>query len=664
MDFNFSEIEKKWNERWQISDLYKTEEDTSKQKYYVLDMFPYPSGSGLHVGHPLGYVASDIISRYKKLKGFNVLHPMGFDAFGLPAEQYAIETGQHPAVITEKNITYFREQLRRMGFSYDWSREVKTSDPKFYKWTQWIFMQLFKCWYNPFKNRAEYIESLISLLQSEGSLRLFELDKCDKVFSGGEWNAYSDMEKQKFLMQFRLAYLDYADIWWCEALGTVLANDEVKDGVSERGGHPVEKIKMRQWFLRITAFAERLLEGLEKVDFSESMKEMQRNWIGKSEGALIDFEVISLFEWDQRHIKVFTTRPDTIFGSTFIVLAPEHPFVGSITTLEYKDEVEKYLSYVKTRSERDRQAEVKKVTGQFTGSYVTHPFTEQEIPVYIAEYVLAGYGTGAIMAVPGHDERDHAFATKFNLPVITVVDQSAFPHVSREDKVGKLINSDLLDGLDVKDAIQKIAKEIEKRKIGKRKIHYRFRDAGFSRQRYWGEPFPVYYKNISNGEVKEGGLPYLIDESELPVILPDVESYKPAGAAKSPLSSLTDWINYSPPQGGPGGIRETDTMPGYAGSSWYFYRYMDVDNEKVFAAKEKINYWRNVDLYIGGTEHAVGHLLYARMWNKFLFDIGLVVEDEPFKKLVNQGMIQGVSKIANRMEGRKILYKVDAFNVV
>jgi leucyl-tRNA synthetase len=633
MDLHFAEIEKKWNKRWKDNELYKTAEDPDKPKYYVLDMFPYPSGSGLHVGHPLGYVASDIVSRYKRLSGFNVLHPMGFDAFGLPAEQYAIETGTHPAITTEKNINSFREQLMRMGFSYDWSREVKTSDPKFYKWTQWIFLQLFKCWYNPFKNKAEYIEELIAILNTEGSAKLYEKELCNADVSAAEWQAWNEEQKQKFLMQFRLAYLDYADVWWCEALGTVLANDEVKDGVSERGGHPVEKIKMRQWFLRITAYAERLLEGLNTVDFSESMKEMQRNWIGRSEGALVKFSA-ELNQQEQAHthqhettIEIFTTRPDTIFGATFIVLAPEHELVSIVTTSEYKNEVENYISYVNSRSERDRISEVKKVTGQFTGSYALHPFTGKKLPVYIAEYVLAGYGTGAIMAVPSNDDRDYAFAEKFGLEIRPVIDQSKYPGAAREDKVGLLINSDMLNGLEVKDAIKKIVQEIESRNIGRAKINYRFRDAGFSRQRYWGEPFPVYYKN---------DIPYVLDASELPVQLPDVEDFKPVGAGKSPLAGVTTWVNMPD-----GTTRETDTMPGYAGSSWYFYRYMDVNNENAFAAKQKIDYWQDVDLYIGGSEHAVGHLLYSRMWNKFLFDLGFVPKDEPYKKLVNQGMIHG-----------------------
>ncbi len=629
-------IERKWNQKWKDSNLYKVTEDPKLPKYYVLDMFPYPSGSGLHVGHPLGYVASDIISRFKRLQGFNVLHPMGFDAFGLPAEQYAIETGQHPAITTEKNINYFREQLLRMGFCYDWSREVKTCDPNYYKWTQWIFTQLFKSWYNPFTNKSEKIDSLIAILNEEGTTRLFALDKCQVLIDAATWKNYDVAAREKLLMQFRLAYLDYADIWWCEMLGTVLANDEVKDGVSERGGHPVEKIKMRQWFLRITEFADRLLEGLNRVDFSESMKEMQRNWIGKSEGALVKFNVAGANEV----IEIFTTRPDTIFGATFMVLAPEHELVEKITTAENRIAIEEYIKYVKSRSERDRMSEVKKVTGEFTGAYALNPFNGKSIPIYIAEYVLAGYGTGAIMAVPSNDDRDFAFAQKFDLPVISVVDQSAYPQVSHEDKIGVMINSDMLTGLEVKDAIQKMLSAIEEKGIGKRRVNYRLRDAGFSRQRYWGEPFPVYYEN---------DVPHLLADNELPLLLPQVESYKPAGAAKSPLSGITEWVNFAP-----GKMRETDTMPGYAGSSWYFYRYMDVHNDQFFASREKIDYWQDVDLYIGGTEHAVGHLLYSRMWNKFLFDIGLVAKDEPFKRLVNQGMIQGVSKIVYRVNGTNL----------
>lgn len=653
MEFDFRKAEENWNKRWENSGLYVVEEDYGNKKYpqgkyYVLDMFPYPSGSGLHVGHPLGYVASDIVARYKKLKGFNVLHPMGFDAFGLPAEQYAVETGQHPAITTKKNIQTFRDQLKRMGFSYDWSREVQTMDPDFYKWTQWIFMQLFKSWFNPDTNKAEEITLLINLLEAEGSKKLFAAGLCDALITSGDWKNSTEEERQKFLMQFRLAYLSYAEVWYCEALGTVLANDEVKDGVSERGGHPVERIKMRQWFLRITAYAERLLQGLETLDWSDAMKDMQRNWIGKSEGALVRFKIQDIgnaTNGKADEIEIFTTRPDTIFGATFMVLAPEHTIVPHITTAEYKDEVEKYIQYVKSRSERDRMSEVKKVTGQFTGAYALNPFTNNKIPIYIAEYVLAGYGTGAIMAVPGHDDRDHAFAMKFDLPIINVVDQHELPNAAREDKKGRMINSDLLNGLEVMEAIQKMLDEIEKKKIGQRKINYRLRDAGFSRQRYWGEPFPVVYKN---------DIPYLLDENELPLLLPEVNSYKPSGAGKSPLASITDWTHLPD-----GSVRETDTMPGYAGSSWYMLRYMDVHNRDRFVGEQQENYWRNVDLYIGGTEHAVGHLLYSRLWQNFLYDRGWVHEHEPFKKLVNQGMIQGQSKFVYRVLWSTMSYQGD-----
>lgn len=633
MEYVFSAIESKWKQKWEADALYKIKEDPSKPKYYVLDMFPYPSGAGLHVGHPLGYVATDIYARYKRLKGFNVLHAMGFDAFGLPAEQYAIETGTHPAITTKKNIEYYRQQLYKIGFSFDWNREVITSDPAYYKWTQWIFIQLFKSWYNPFTNRAEAIESLIHKFETEGSAQLVEHGYYTTSFSADEWKKKTEKEQQAVLMQFRLAYLDYADIWWCEALGTVLANDEVKDGLSERGSHPVERIRMRQWFLRITAYADRLLEGLDALDWSDSMKEMQRNWIGRSEGALVQFRVAD----SRQVIEVFTTRPDTIFGATCIVLAPEHALVDTLTSTALRQQVTDYVNYVKTRSERDRQAEVTKVTGQFTGAYAIHPFTGEPLPVYIAEYVLAGYGTGAIMAVPANDERDFAFAGKFSLPVKDVVDQSAIPGAGKEDKVGVMIHSDFLNGLEVNDAIQSAISAIEKRGIGKRKINYRLRDAGFSRQRYWGEPFPVIYKN---------DIPYVLDEEELPLELPEVVSYKTGGNAQSPLAALTEWANPDPSF-----QRETDTMPGYAGSSWYFLRYMDPGNPNRFVGEAAEKYWQNVDLYVGGTEHAVGHLLYSRMWQKFLFDRNWVSMDEPFKKLVNQGMIQGRSNLVYRITG-------------
>jgi leucyl-tRNA synthetase len=626
MEFDFRQIEQKWRKDWEDKAIYKVTEDTTRPKYYVLDMFPYPSGAGLHVGHPLGYVASDIYARYKRLKGFNVLHPMGYDAFGLPAEQYAIETGTPPEVTTEKAIKTYREQLDKIGFSYDWSRQVKTCGPQYYKWTQWIFLQLFGSWYNREKNKAESIETLIARFESEGCTGWAQHDKNDHAeFTAADWKQFSTEQQQTILMNYRIAYQSYSEVNWCEALGTVLANDEVKDGKSERGGYPVERRKMRQWFLRITEYADRLLEGLERLDWSDAMKDMQRNWIGRSEGALVKFKV------GEGLITVFTTRPDTIFGATFMVIAPEHELVASITTPDQQKEIDDYIAYVKSRTDVERQQE-KRVTGAFTGSYATNPFTGAPIPIYIAEYVLAGYGTGAIMAVPADDERDRKFAEKFGLPVIEVIDKSMYPGATIEDKVGKMINSDFLNGMEVRDAIKAIIDRIEVDGLGKRQVNYRLRDAGYSRQRYWGEPFPIVYKN---------DIPYPLPITELPVELPSVTSYKPTGDGRAPLANSAEWINHAM------GTRETDTMPGYAGSSWYFLRYMDPNNADTFAAKDKIDYWQNVDLYLGGSEHAVGHLLYSRLWHKFLYDMGYVPTDEPFKKLVNQGMIQGVSYYFN-----------------
>ncbi len=801
MEYKPWEIEKNWLAYWKKHQIYKVENDTTKPKYYVLDMFPYPSGSGLHVGHPLGYIASDIFSRYKRMKGFNVLHPMGFDAFGLPAEQYAIQTGKHPAQTTKENIARYKEQLENIGFCYDWSREVNTSDPKFYRWTQWIFMQLFNAWYDKQANKARHINELIEIFQKEGNINLEAATSNDLTFHAETWNALSEKEQQQILMQYRLAYQGFSDVNWCEELGTVLANDEVVNGVSVRGGYPVVKRPMRQWFLRITAYAQRLLEGLEEVDFPESLKEMQRNWIGRSEGALIKFKIqnsksniasppnpLSQGEWEQEsltfnlkpnqysadkskwkhllelsrdgrknqteaeeilwqalrnnqtgykirrqhaiegfiadfvcipkmtvievdggyhseeeqkdydqqrtqyleefgftvirftnedvikntnkvvteiteylnakkginllnnetektitsdtpllgrgaggeaEIEVFTTRPDTIFGATFLVLAPEHPLVQDLTTPEQEKEVNDYITYVKSRSERERQAEVKVVSGAFTGSYALNPFTNEKIPVWIGEYVLMGYGTGAIMAVPADDARDKAFAEKFNLPIVDIIDKSMYPGATIEDKVGKMINSHFLNGMEVKEAIKKVIDLVEEKNIGTRKVNYRMRDAGFSRQRYWGEPFPVVYKD---------DIPYLINENELPLELPVMDDFKPTGTGASPLSKAKDWVSLPN-----GGIRETDTMPGYAGSSWYFLRYMDPHNETGFVSKEAQAYWKDVDLYIGGAEHAVGHLLYSRFWHKFFFDMGWVDTHEPYRKLVNQGMIQGRS---------------------
>ncbi|MFN8310084.1 MAG: class I tRNA ligase family protein [Chitinophagales bacterium] len=628
MELDYKEIEARIKNYWDRNKVYAVDENPSKPKFYVLDMFPYPSGAGLHVGHPLGYVASDIYSRYKRLKGFNVLHPMGYDAFGLPAEQYAIETGTHPAVTTEKAILRYREQLDKIGFSYDWSRMVKTSDPQYYKWTQWIFLKLFNSWYNRSSNKAEPIHTLIDKWKNEGT----------KLSCGKSWDQCDEKEQQQELMNFRLAYLSFAEVNWCEALGCVLANDEVKDGKSERGGHPVEKRKMRQWFLRITEYSDRLLDGLEKIDWSESLKEQQRYWIGRSEGAMITFAL----ESNENSIEVFTTRPDTIFGATFLVLAPEHDLVAKITTNEQKAEVENYVAYVKSRSDVERQQE-KKITGVFTGAYAMHPFTGKRIPVWLAEYVLAGYGTGAIMAVPADDERDKKFAEKFKLEIIDVIDKSAHPGATIEDKVGVMINSGFLNGLEVKDAIQKMISEVESRGIGMRKVNYKQRDAIYSRQRYWGEPIPVRYKVVGEPDSPFGesdDLPFAIDEKELPLVLPEVSSYKPSGDGRAPLANNTDWLKAG---------YETDTMPGYAGSSWYFLRYMDPHNQNEFASKEKLEYWKQVDLYLGGSEHAVGHLLYSRFWHKFLFDLGYVSTDEPFKKLVNQGMIQGRSAYVYRI---------------
>lgn len=630
MEYKFQDIEARWKQYWKENNTYKVTNDTSKEKCYVLDMFPYPSGAGLHVGHPLGYIASDIYSRYKRLKGYNVLHPMGFDAFGLPAEQYAIQTGQHPAHTTEVNIARYKEQLDAIGFDYDWSREVRTSDPKYYKFTQWIFIQLFHSWYNTDLQKAQPIADLVSLFAKEGNTKVNAASGKVETFTADEWNSYTEKQQQEVLMDYRLAYLKYADVNWCPALGTVLANDEVKDGVSERGGHPVIKKSMRQWFLRITAYAQRLLEGLDTVDFSESLKEQQRNWIGRSEGASVFFNIVGREE----KIEVFTTRPDTIFGATFLVLAPEHPLVAEITTNHA--EVAEYQAYVQSRSERDRQADVKTVSGAFTGAYAHNPFTGDDVPVWIAEYVLMGYGTGAIMAVPSDDDRDNAFATKFGLPIIDVIDKSDYPGATRSDKLGKMINSGFLDGMEVPAAITLMCQKVEEMGIGKGKINYRMRDAGFSRQRYWGEPFPVVYKD---------DMPYTLPESELPVLLPEVDSFKPTAEGEPPLARNTEWVNT------PDGPRETDTMPGYAGSSWYFLRYMDPTNGEFFVGKDAVNYWQDVDLYVGGAEHAVGHLLYSRFWHKFFFDKGWAPTQEPYKKLVNQGMIQGRSNFVYRING-------------
>ncbi|MBL7710069.1 MAG: leucine--tRNA ligase, partial [Chitinophagaceae bacterium] len=592
-----------------------------------LDMFPYPSGAGLHVGHPLGYIASDIYSRYKRLKGFNVLHPMGFDSFGLPAEQYALDTGQHPAETTKKNIATFKSQLDNIGFCYDWSREVQTSDPNYYKWTQWIFLQLFNSYYDKKENKAKPITELVKKFETEGSQSM--------DFTADEWKQYDEKTQQDILMNHRLAFSKYGEVNWCEALGTVLANDEVVNGVSERGGFPVEKKKMRQWYLRITAYADRLLEGLETVDFSDSMKEMQRNWIGKSQGAEMDFEI----KGHTKKLTVYTTRPDTIFGVDFMVVAPEHELVTEITTPEQKEAIDQYLHYVKSRSDRERQSEVKQITGCFTGSYAVNPFDGRQIPIWIAEYVLAGYGTGAIMAVPCGDQRDFAFAQHFNIPVTNIIGEHFNGEEANPTKEATLQNSGFLNGLLMKDAIGVAINKIEELGIGKRQVNYKMRDAGFSRQRYWGEPFPIVWKN---------GIAYPLDEKELPLQLPHVESYKPGPEGQGPLANIPDWINQF---GAENGGLETSTMPGYAGSSWYFLRYMDPHNAETFCDRKLSDYWNQVDLYIGGTEHAVGHLLYSRMWTKVLFDLGYIGHEEPYKRLVNQGMIQGSSRFVYRIHG-------------
>jgi len=621
MEYNFREIEKKWQQNWKNDQVYKVSNTSVKPKFYVLDMFPYPSGVGLHVGHPLGYIASDIYARYKRLKGFNVLHPMGYDSFGLPAEQYALETGQHPAVTTENNIKTFRQQLDNIGFCFDWCREVRTSDPKYYKWTQWIFLQLFNSYFCNTQQKARPISELIAKYETKGC----------KHFTADEWNAFIEKEKSEWLMKRRLAYSAYGEVNWCEALGTVLANDEVINGVSERGGHPVVKKKMRQWYLRITAYAERLLKGLEKVEFSDAMKEMQRNWIGKSEGAEMEF----IIDNSQLTIKVYTTRPDTIFGVDFMVLAPEHELVEKITTDEQRSSIDEYLTYVKSRSDRERMAEVKQVTGAFTGAYAINPFDGRKIPIWIAEYVLAGYGTGAIMAVPCGDQRDFDFANHFNIPVTNIIGEYFNGDEANPTKEATLINSGFLNGIKMRDAIDIVLKKIEEEGIGHRKVNYKMRDAGFSRQRYWGEPFPIVYHN---------GVAYSLSEDELPVELPHVENYKPGPEGEGPLANITDWVNLDD-----GDKRETNTMPGYAGSSWYFLRYMDPHNDKEFADRKATDYWNHVDVYVGGTEHAVGHLLYSRMWTKVLYDLGLIGFDEPYKKLVNQGMIQGSSRFVYRI---------------
>ena len=636
MEYNFRDIEKKWQQAWIDAKVYQVPSVSDKPKYYVLDMFPYPSGSGLHVGHPLGYIASDIFARYKRLKGFNVLHPMGYDAFGLPAEQYAIEHGVHPATATEKNINTFRKQLDNIGFCYDWSREIRTSDPKYYKWTQWIFLQLFNSWYNRQSNKTEPIDTLLAILEKEGNKNhpipdsQFQIEGLTSLtFTADQWNKWDEQTRQMILMEYRVAYCGYGEVNWCEALGTVLANDEVVNGVSERGGYPVVKKKLRQWYLRITEYADRLLEGLQQVDFSDAMKDMQGNWIGKSTGAEIRFSVQNSSEV----LDVYTTRPDTIFGADFMVVAPEHEVVVKITTGEQRAEVEEYVAYVKSRSERERMME-KKISGAFTGAYAVHPFSGRPIPIWISEYVLAGYGTGAIMAVPSGDDRDHKFAQYFNIPITNIFGDLYTGEEAIMSKDVVLYNSDFLNGMHPGRAINLVVDKLEQMGIGRAKINFRMRDAAFSRQRYWGEPFPIVWK---------GGVAYPLDESELPLELPFVESYKPGPEGEGPLANIPEWTERQ---------LETNTMPGYAGSSWYFLRYMDPYNDAAFCDKRFSDYWGQVDLYVGGTEHAVGHLLYSRMWTKALYDLGHISFDEPYKRLLNQGKIGGDSRLVYRVKGQ------------
>ena len=649
MEYNFSEIENKWRNHWALNQTFKAEDASDKPKFYVLDMFPYPSGAGLHVGHPLGYIASDIYARYKRLCGYNVLHPMGYDSFGLPAEQYAIQTGQHPAITTEQNVARYRDQLDKIGFSFDWSREVRTSSPEYYKWTQWIFKQLFDSWYNTSTDKAEGIELLVVQFEKAGNSTITAHTDYSTVFTADEWKAMSEKEQSDILMEYRLAYL--ADSWvnWCPALGTVLANDEVINGLSERGGHPVEQKLMRQWSMRIKAYAERLLTGLEQVDWTDAIKDIQRNWIGKSIGCSVKFTLAASLSssaevsgsdndvLDENVIEVFTTRPDTIFGVSFMVLAPEHPLVDNITTAAFKTEVEAYKTAASLKSERDRQADVKNITGQNTGAFALHPFTGEKIQIWIGDYVLASYGTGAVMAVPCGDQRDYDFAKHFGIPIKNIFENVSIEESAYTEKEGVIAHSDFLSGLPIKQAMARAIQTIEEKGIGKGKTNYRLRDAIFSRQRYWGEPFPVYYKN---------DIPYLLADNQLPVILPDVDKYLPTEDGEPPLARAQQsaWNQFE------GDRMETNTMPGWAGSSWYFLRYMDPTNETAFVSKEKAAYWNQVDMYIGGSEHATGHLLYARFWTKFLYDRGFISFDEPFKKMINQGMILGRSSFVYRVK--------------
>lgn len=667
MDYNFNEIEPKWQQYWREQKVYRADNDSNKPHFYVLDMFPYPSGAGLHVGHPLGYIASDIYARYKRQRGFNVLHPMGYDAYGLPAEQYAIQTGQHPAKTTEQNIARYREQLDKIGFSFDWDREVRTCDPHYYKWTQWTFIQLFNSYYSNEKQQARPIAELIAHLEQQGTEGLDVACSEPMHVTAQEWNAMDETQQQQMLMNYRLAYLADIPVNWCPELGTVLANDEVVNGVSERGGYPVERKLMRQWSLRITAYAQRLVDGLEQVDWTDSLKEIQRNWIGRSEGAAVFFELVGKDGNPTGHrFEIFTTRADTIFGVTFMVLAPEHEMIAEITTDEQRREVEAYVAWAKNRSERERQAEVKKVSGVFTGAYAINPLTEEKIPIYVSDYVLMGYGTGAIMAVPAHDSRDFAFARHFNLPIRQVVvptgedpNQLTDPATwteSKDSKSGISVNSGFITGMKVKDAIRTVIGKLGEMKIGYRTINYRLRDAIFSRQRYWGEPFPIYYKN---------NIPYTIPESCLPLQLPEISEYKPTATGEPPLGHATRWawdeknnqvVDNTLIDNQTVFPLELSTMPGFAGSSGYYLRYMDPTNDEAYFSKKAVDYWQKVDLYIGGAEHGTGHLIYARFWNKFLFDLGLSVQEEPFQKLINQGMIQGRSNFVYRSKSNNNLF--------
>ena len=632
MEYNFKAIEQKWQKRWSEEGTYRVEVDPSRPKFYVLDMFPYPSGAGLHVGHPLGYIASDIYSRYKRQRGFNVLHPMGYDAFGLPAEQYAIQTGQHPAITTEENIARYRSQLDKIGFSFDWNREVRTCEPEYYHWTQWAFIEMFEHWYNNKTQKAEAISELVKYFDKRGTEGLDAAQTTALSFTAEEWKAMTEAEREQVLQNYRLAFRADTMVNWCPALGTVLANDEVKEGLSVRGGHPVEQKRMKQWLLRVTAYAQRMLDGLEKLEWSESLKEIQRNWIGRSVGAQVFFDVAGM----ERKLEIFTTRPDTIYGVTFMVIAPEHEWVAELTTEENREAVEAYITETKRRSERERMADTKRVSGVKTGSYAINPFTGREIPIYISDYVLSGYGTGAIMAVPAHDSRDYAFARHFGLEIIPVVEGGNLEVESYDAKEGKVINSDIINGMDVKEAIHFMFEEVERRGLGKKLINYRLRDAIFSRQRYWGEPFPIYYKE---------DVAYALDKSKLPLTLPAIKDFGPTAEGEPPLARVSDWCTEE------GHPFELSTMPGFAGSSAYYLRYMDPHNCEGLVSKEANEYWRNVDLYVGGIEHATGHLMYSRFWNMFLYDLGYVCESEPFKKLVNQGMIQGRSNFVYRIVG-------------